>query len=301
VTESSSRVLVAGATGYIGGGVAEALHQAGMWVRVLARDPKRLRDPDHVDDVFVGQATRPETLRGLCDGVDAVFSSIGIRSFARRPTLWEVDCQANLNLLEEARRAGVRHFVFVSVVRGREMARLSPIAEAREKVAEAVVASGLDYNVFAPTGFFNDMAELFKAARDRGKVRVFGDGYGVVNPLSALDLGEEVARVIRDPSFRNTVRAVGGCESFTHREAAELAFRAVGKAPRIAPTPPWLVGLVAQALRPFNHNAYALVRFFEFIARTGDMTGEPIGRRRLGPFFEEVAKGKSVIEAEASL
>lgn len=295
------RVLVAGSTGYIGGGVLEILKQQGFWVRALCRDPGRLRQPSLCDDVFVGQATRAETLTGLCQGIDVVFSSLGTRSFARTPTLWEVDYQGNLNLLEVAKREGVQHFIFVSVVRGAEMARLSPIAEAREQVAQAIQTSGLDYTIFAPTGFFNDMAEFFYGAQNRGVIRLFGDGQGRINPLSALDFGEVVARAIAEPRFRNTVQSVGGCETFTHRQIAELAFHSLNKPPHIQTLPVWAIGLIARGIRPFNYNAYAVLKFFEFIARTPDATGEATGWRRLEDFFANLAQGLSLYEAERAL
>ncbi len=295
------RVLVAGGTGYIGGGVLEVLQQQGFWVRALCREPNRLRAASRCNDIFVGHVTRPETLKGLCQGIDVVFTSIGTRSLIRKPTIWEVDYQGNLNLLEAAQREGVKHFIFVSVVHGTEMARLSPIAEAREKVAQAVQESGLDYTIFAPTGFFNDMAEFFFAVQKRGAIRLFGDGRGRINPLSALDFGEEVARTILASERKNEVREVGGCEIFTHRQIAELAFQALDKEPQIHCLPPWTVNLGATLLRPFNYNAYALFKFFEYIARTPDVTGEAIGWRRLENFFANLAQGMSLVEAERAI
>jgi nucleoside-diphosphate-sugar epimerase len=61
-----------------------------------------------------------------------VFSPLGTRLFSRKPSIWEVDYQGNLNLLDVAKREGVKHFIFVSVVQGAKMARLSPISQARE-------------------------------------------------------------------------------------------------------------------------------------------------------------------------
>lgn len=299
--EQHPKVMVAGATGYIGGGVLQVLHQKGLWTRVLCRDPSRLLHPNWCDEIFVGHATKSETLKGLCEGIDVVFSSIGTRSFNRKPNLWKVDYQANLNILEAAKNAGVKHFIFVSVACGAEMARFSPIAQAREKVAQAVRESGMDYTIFAPTGFFNDMAEFFTAVQHKGVIRVFGDGYGKVNPLSALDFGEEVVKAIFEPEFKNVVKTVGGCEIFTHRQIAELAFQALGKQPRIKMISPFLVGLIALVFRPFNYNVYALVKFFEFIGRWPEMTGEAIGRRRLQDFFANLAQGMSLVEAESAL
>jgi len=299
--DGRTRVLVAGATGYIGGGVARALHEAGFWVRALARDAARLADPAWYDDVFIGQATRPATLKGLCDGVDTVFSSIGIHSFTRRPTLWEVDYQANLNILEEAKASGVEHFVFVSVLHAERAARATPLADARNRVSHAIVNSGLDYNIFEPTACFNDMKMFFEGAKSRGIVRLFGDGTDLVNPLCASDLGEEVVRVIQDRSLRNQVREVGGCETLSYRQMAELAFQAVGKPADVRTNPlvtPWMLDKLAWGLRPFNYNAFALLKYFAFALGIHDMRAAPIGRRRLGPFLQRVAVGQSMAEAE---
>jgi uncharacterized protein YbjT (DUF2867 family) len=81
------KVLVAGSTGYLGRFVVREFKRRGHWVHALARNPERLAEPgpflapavrDQIDDLFVGEVTRPETLAGLCDGIDVVFSSVGL-------------------------------------------------------------------------------------------------------------------------------------------------------------------------------------------------------------------------------
>jgi uncharacterized protein YbjT (DUF2867 family) len=82
-----NRVLVAGATGYLGRLVVREFKRRGAWVRVVGQHPDKLKmqgpslEPaiaGLVDGVFVGEVTQPETLRWLCDGIEVVFSSIGI-------------------------------------------------------------------------------------------------------------------------------------------------------------------------------------------------------------------------------
>ena len=112
----SKRVLVAGATGYLGKFAVKAFKEHGYQVRVLTRDEKRLYEPgpftapaiseDDVDDVFVGEISKPETLGGLMDGVDLVFSSVGISRQRDGLTFEQVDYQCNKNLRSEERRVG---------------------------------------------------------------------------------------------------------------------------------------------------------------------------------------------------
>jgi uncharacterized protein YbjT (DUF2867 family) len=74
-----TKVLIAGATGYLGRFVVQEFKRRGYWIRALARNPERLAEPgpflspavqDQIDDLFVGEVTKPETLAGLCDGIE---------------------------------------------------------------------------------------------------------------------------------------------------------------------------------------------------------------------------------------
>ena len=282
------RVLVAGATGYLGRHVVAALHSRGFWVRALARDPTRLSNVrDLCDEVFVGEATRDDTLDGLCDGIDVVFSSIGLRSFAPRPSFWEVDYQANMTILSLATSAAVRHVIFISFVHADRIRTKVSAAEARERVVDALIASGLTWTVLRPTGFFNDMEELFKMAR-RGVFYVIGKGTTHINPIHGADLAEQVVRCISDVATHNRTITIGGPEVFTVREIGKLAFEVLRREPKIRSIPPWLLGAGSVLLSPFNANAAALLRAMEITSEM-DMTGIPYGRHRLRDFFLELA------------
>jgi len=283
---------VAGATGYLGRHVVATLHSSGFKVRALARDPARLREARELcDEVFVAEATLNDSLEGLCDGIEIVFSSIGIRSFAPRPSFWEVDYQANMNLLSRARAAAVRHFIFVSVLNADRIRTRVAAAEARERVVDALMASGITWTVLRPTGFFNDMEELFKMAR-RGVFYVIGDGTTRINPIHGADVAEQVVRCIGDPQAHNQAMGIGGPDVFTTRQIGELAFEALGRPPKIRSIPPWLLGTASFLLTPFNANAAALLRAMQVVSMM-DMTGTPCGGHRLRDFFLELASTRS--------
>ncbi len=282
------RVLVASATGYLGGHVARALHDAGYRVRALARDPARLAPVANAcDEVFVGRATELASLDGACDGVDTVFSSVGTRSFAPRPSFWDVDYHANMNLLLQARRAGVRQFIFVSVLHGDQVSDRAPLAEARERVVDALQRSDLTWTVLRPTGFFNDMAEIFGLAR-RGLNVIVGDGRHRINPIHGADLAEEAVRILRDPSRHDRALDVGGPDTYTFRALGLLAGEALGRRVRTIAIPPALLGVASAAAAPVNANAAALLNAAQLLGAT-DAVGTPVGRHHLPDFFRELA------------
>src|SRR5690349_9085476 len=100
IVPAETPVLVVGATGYLGRHIVEHLRRASYPVRALARDASRLEvERQKGIEIFTGQVTQPETLRGLCEGISVVISTLGVRSLARKPTPWEVDYQGNLNVL----------------------------------------------------------------------------------------------------------------------------------------------------------------------------------------------------------
>lgn len=281
------RVVVAGATGYLGKHVVRALAGDGWKVRALARDRGRLAEvAEHCEAIFQGEATQAQSLTGLFDGVEAVFSSIGIRHFRRRPTYEEVDLQANLNLLEAAERAGVRHFVFVSVVDGDVHRKLSAVIEARERVVERLRASPLRSTILRPTSFFNDMGDVFAMAR-RGKVWLIGSGETRVNPIHGADLAEVVATVLASEAPIAEL-PVGGPEVFSQREVAELMFRVLGTRPRYGHLSPGLLRLLAGLARPVSPNAWALLRMFAGFG-LHDGVAPLFGTRRLEDFFRALA------------
>lgn len=283
------KVLVAGATGYIGGHVARALHDAGYPVRALARSEARLGDVRGAcDEVFVGEATRPETLGGLLGGARVVFSSIGKHDFKRKPTVWEVDRGANLNLVRAAEEQGAEHFVFVSVIHGARLRREGVAgAVAREAVVDAIEASRLAWTVFRPTGFFNDMSDLFRMAQ-RGTGWLIGDGSARMNPIHGVDFAAEVVATIADPRARSSSIDVGGPDVLSWREMLELAFAALGRPPRIRRVPPWVLSGSAPLVGLVNPFVADLMRAGRCLNEWGAVAPTR-GTHHLADFYRELA------------
>jgi len=74
------RVLVAGATGYLGRYVVKEFKKQGYWVQALTRSTDKLENlRDDVDQAFIGEVTDPASLDGICQDIDIVFSSSGLR------------------------------------------------------------------------------------------------------------------------------------------------------------------------------------------------------------------------------
>src|SRR3954452_6066530 len=184
-------VLVPGATGNLGRHIVDQLLKRGYHVRVLARDARRV--PGKVAsgcEVFIGDATRPETLNGICRGVDAVVSALGAPislGLSRRGSSFrDVDYLGNANILKEAEQAGVTRFVYVSVFGEKACGHLEYV-RAHEDFVGLLRKSEIPSTVVRPTGFFSAFSEVLKMAR-KGRLALIGDGMSRTNPVHELDI-----------------------------------------------------------------------------------------------------------------
>lgn len=270
------RVLVAGSTGYLGGFVVKELARRGHFVRALARAPRKLNPVRHsIDEVFEGEVTRPETLEGACDDIDAVFSSIGITRQKDGLTFRDVDYQGNVNLLEVAKKAGVGRFVYVSVLRGPELTHLD-IVKAHEDFVRVLESSDVESSIIRPTGYFSDMGEFFEMAK-RGRVWLIGSGENRVNPIHGADLAVVCADAIE--GNRGEID-VGGPEVMSWNEIARLALEVQDKPVRISHVPVQLAWAIVRLTRLVSRHRSELLAFFVTMA-TLDVVAPATGTRTL--------------------
>lgn len=279
-------VLVAGATGYLGRHLCAEYARRGWYVVALVRDAAGAGELP-ADSLVEAQATEPETLRGILSGVGLVVSALGITRQADGLSYRDVDYQANLNLLEEAERAGVARFAYVHVLNADRMQGV-PLVAAKSAFVERLRASPLAATVIAPSGYFSDMGDFLAMAR-RGRVWLFAPGTARINPIHGADLAAAGADAIE--AGRDWID-VGGPEIFSHDDLALLAFEALGRRPRVTHLPD---ALRRSALVLLPHVAPRRIagpaRFF-LTAMGMDMEGEPHGRHRLADHFAALAAGE---------
>lgn len=280
------KVLVAGATGMLGREVVAGLVKRGVDVRVLGRDAARARALG-VPDVKVADARKKLQLAGVCDGVDAVFSCLGASVALALGAGWRgykaVDVPANLNLVDEARRAAVPRFVYVSAFVVPETAGLAYFA-AHEAVATEVLATPGGH-VLRPTGFFSALGAYLDMAR-RGPVPVFGDGGARSNPIDDRDLAAiAVATTLQGGPAE---QAIGGPEVLTRRQIGALAFDALGRPHRFRRIAPWMARAGATMAAPFHPRLSQLMCFATEVS-VRDLVAPQVGARRLGDWYRERA------------
>lgn len=135
--------LVTGATGYIGGRLVPELLRTGHTVRAMARTPGKLDDATWRDRVEVarGDLTEPESLVSAFDGMDVVYYLV--HSMGTSKDFAAEEQRSARNVVEAARRAGVRRLVYLGGLHPKGAA-LSRHLESRVEVGNILLASDIE-------------------------------------------------------------------------------------------------------------------------------------------------------------
>ena len=233
------KVLLAGGFGHLGSDVLKSLVDAGH--EVVAAD-MAIKELDFKGFTSLKiDMTDKEKLKGVCDGKDVVITTVGLTKASEKVTAYDIDYGANKNLLEEAKRAGVKHFVYISVLKA-DKGRHIPMLDAKAMFEEELRKSGLTYTIFRPTGYFYDTAHIFQPKVEKGEVTLLKTKNEIkCNVIDTRDFADYIVEHMCDD---NKEYDVGGREIYTYKEIAEMFFKAAGKTPVIKYAPPFLFDMI---------------------------------------------------------
>lgn len=281
-----NKILLAGSTGYLGSFILKNLLDKDFETRTVVRNEKKLSKSvleNSKLEIINAELTIPKSIENCCQNIDAVISTVGITKQKDGLTYMDVDYQANLNLLEEAKRSGVKKFIYVSVLNGDKLTQLK-ICEAKEKFVAVLKNSGLDYCIIRPNGYFSDMGEFYEMA-EKGRVFLFGDGEHKANPIHGADLAEICVNAIESD---NKEIPIGGPQTLTHNQIAKIAFSVAGKKVKITHIPDWITKPILFLMRTFtNSKVYGPIEFFMTVLSM-DLIAPEYGKHTLKEYFEEL-------------
>lgn len=113
------KVLVTGATGFLGGWLVRRLLDEGCEVRIIKRPSSSLDELQGLKlDIVPGDVTDKESLIAAARGVDTLFHLAGLIGYTKqqRPAMEEINVQGTKNVIEACELNGVRKLVYLSSV-----------------------------------------------------------------------------------------------------------------------------------------------------------------------------------------
>ncbi len=287
------KVVLAGAFGNLGIEILKVLIRDGH--EVVAADLKE-KENNGLEGKYTFRAidaTKKETLKGLCDGAEVVITTMGLTGASATLTAYDIDYQGNLNLLEEAKAAGVPKFIYISVISCTEPgAEQVPMLHAKAMFEEELKKSGMNYVIHRPTGYFYDIAKVFKPYVDKGEMQLLKGYHDVkANVVDCPDFAEFIVAHMGDS---NAMYEVGGKETYSYEEMAKLCFRAAGKPVIIKDSPIWMFSILANLPKIKKEGKHDIILFSKWTLSHNlvgkDVTGDASFAEYLKSYFGSEAK-----------
>ena len=238
------KIVLAGAFGNLGAEILKKLIAAGH--EVVAADLREVAIPG-LEGKYTFKAidaTKPETLAGICDGCEIAITTMGLTGASTKVTSYDIDFQGNMNFYAECAKAGVKKFNYISVISCDEKgAEEVPMLHAKYLVEQEIKKQPMQWVIYRPTGYFYDIAKVFKPYIDKGEMQLL-KGYGEVK-ANVVDCPDFAQFIVDHMNDTNVTYNVGGKETYTYTQMAKMCFDAAGKPMKIKWAPIWLFGILA--------------------------------------------------------
>ena len=210
-------ILVVGATGQVGGMIARSLLDQGQQVRALVRPGSNYQPLVEAGaEPVEGDLKDPASLFPACGGVDTVITTANSAQRGGDDNPQTVDLEGNRHLIDAAREAGVRQFIFVSAL-GASEENPVPFMQAKGKT-EAHLRAGSDgrmaYTILAPNIFMEVWMPMIIGGPLRAgqPVTLVGEGRRKHSFVSARDVAAFAVAVVGHEAAMDRYFAIGGPE-----------------------------------------------------------------------------------------
>ena len=267
---TTGRILLTGASGFVGAAVLRKLLAAGYGVNALVnRRPLTVEgDVRQVRGGLWDAAALDEAAAGCAGTIHLV----GIIAERGRNTFQRVHVEGTASVLAACARAGVRRYMQMSALGTRETAA-SEYHRTKWAAEQLVRKSGLDWTILRPSMIHGPEGEFMRMVADwaRGKappflfMPYFGRGLlglggaGQLQPVYVEDVARAFVEALDRPETIGKVYDLGGADRLTwpefHRTSAQAI---VGRRQRVAAMPAWLAKTLARilpaSLLPFNRD-----------------------------------------------
>ncbi len=248
------RVVLTGATGFIGTHVLAALLERGYQVVAVARSWPTAPPPRGV--IHVAADVSGDGWLAWCEGCWALIHLVGIiREVPLAGVTFDrVHRLATARVVTACTELGIRRLVHMSALGARPDA---PTAYHRTKAQgeEMVRSSGLAWTIVRPSVVFGPgdgfTTTLFESLRRFPVFPIFGDGSYRLQPIAVSEVAEVLAGALDEPRSEGRVIELGGPEALTYNEVLRRLVAAVGRRPIMPHLPLSLSRLVVRLLERF--------------------------------------------------
>ena len=224
-------ILVAGATGQLGGLIARSLLQNQKPVRILKRNGSY--DDDLADvgaETAIGDLKDKDSLRAACIGVDVVITTANSTARGGDDTIQTVDRDGNRNLIEAAAAEGVRRFIFMSVL-GASPDHPLPLMRAKGETERRLRDTDMAWTVLQPNLFMDKLpiAVVGWPALAGQPVTLIGEGQRQHSLVAMRDVAAFAIAALDRKDAQGQTLPIGGPQAVSFRDVVATFQQELGR------------------------------------------------------------------------
>lgn len=244
-------LLILGGTGTLGRQIVKQALDEGYQVKCLVRNLRRgafLKDWGA--DLIYGDLSIPTTIPPALKGVSIVIDAATVRP-TDSYTAETIDWKGKIALLEAAKLAKIKKFIFFSVLNASQNSQI-PLLELKVRFEQKLKESQLNYTIFQCSGFFQGLINQFAIPiLEQQTVWLLGNSSPVAY-LDTQDAARTVVKSISAEAITNGTFALTGNKFWTSEEVIEVCKRLSGKEAKVSYIPFILLSILRQFFRFFE-------------------------------------------------
>jgi uncharacterized protein YbjT (DUF2867 family) len=229
-SNNSSTVLVAGATGFLGGEICRQLLEKNIKVKGLVRTTSDANKVAQLKasgvETIEGDLKDKASLENALHGVSAIISTVSSTlSRQEGDSIQTVDDEGQINLVDAAVNAGVSQFIFISFCELGEC----PLQTAKRKVETHIRESVLNFTILRPTYFMEVwLSPALGFDYPNAKATIYGDGNNKISWIAIKDVASFGVAALDNPAAHNKIIELGGPAALSPLEAVNIFETAKG-------------------------------------------------------------------------
>jgi len=215
------RIVVVGASGFVGKNLRKFLHELNLDVLAISR--KNFRK--HASEVKITSTNLLEPkLQSKLKNYDALIHLIGIGRQSSKSTFEEINLNLTKNVIKACKNAGIKKIIFISGL-GVSRSNKSDYFVSKYKAEREIINSGLDYTIFRASYIIGKTDYLTKALSKqmkKGVIIIPGSGKYRLQPIYVSDVAKIILEAINEKKFSKKILDLVGPQKMSFEDFVKL-------------------------------------------------------------------------------
>lgn len=260
------QIIVYGGTGFYGQKVVEKLLQKEQAVKVVTRNAENSKKlfADNVE-AFQGDVTEKGVIEASLKNVWAIVICLSAMSTKLINKMKEIEYDAVLDIMEEAKKANISRLVYMSGYEMRKQLlddlKIPDFGEIKIAVEEKIRQSNFNWTILGDAPAF----DIFFAFTNKERMTVPGGGSNPFPTISPEDVGEITAQIVMRDDLNGKRIKLTGPKAYSFPEVAKLITDISGKRIKYMKIPLFVINVVSFLLLPFTPFARYLYKSLKML------------------------------------